>query len=222
ADEMKRWAADFARVQHSGLLSPQPPSATYQSLLQLSAAMHVAAEQGTRAFQSFQDSVNGPLNHAINELTALMTPARWAYPDIDTQLDGDQFDQKIDGSPASLLLNTAELNSSALSLFILCAFGRKENLLHTIVLDDPFENMDELTTTHVARALTRFLRLWNTGTRLDSWQILLFLHGAENVERMRAETPCVTYFLPWLTPVNLPQAPGTIESEPTRFPLLPS
>jgi hypothetical protein len=221
ASEMTSRAANFAEFASGKAISNVSPSETYRNLRHLSSAIRDASSTNAAAITKLQESISGSLSDSINELTALMTPARWAYEDIETRLDGENFEQTIDGKSAALLLNTAELNASILSLFLLCAFGRRDNPLRTVVLDDPFENMDELTTTHVARALTRFLRLWKIEKSDDPWQILLLLHGAENVEHMCAETPCATYFLPWLSPLSLSEAASAIESSAPRFPLFP-
>lgn len=222
ADDMKQQAAHFERFASPGNLSLVPPSRCYDSIKKLAVAIRRASSEGTTAYEAFTRSVNKELSDAINELTALMTPARWAYPDIKTNLKGEEFGQQVGSTPAELFLNTAEQNAATISLFLLCAFGLKENTTRSIILDDPFENMDELTTTQVARAITRFLRLWNKEAGGDSWQIIMLLHGAENTERMREETPCETYFLPWLAPGNVPDHDGEIESEKKRFTLLPS
>jgi energy-coupling factor transporter ATP-binding protein EcfA2 len=152
------------------------------------------------------DEQEGTLGAAVNELTALFTPARWAYQDLITKSDLRNSEQKLDfitpdGISAHLRLNTAELNAFALALFLLCA-RRVANSLRLIVLDDPLQNMDELTVVTVARGLSRVLRLWNVqeGSGDPLWQVLILLHGEENVERIRHEVPCVVHWLPWLTP----------------------
>jgi len=98
------------------------------------------------------------------EALALLTPARWAYEDIVTRAEFASGDTSLelqtpDEVPVRLRLNTAELNTFAITLFLLCA-RRIENVFHMIVLDDPLQNMDELTVTTVARGLGRLLRLW--------------------------------------------------------------
>jgi hypothetical protein len=99
-----------------------------------------------------------------------------------------------------LRLNTAELNTFALTLFLLCA-RRIDNPLRSIVLDDPLQNMDELTVTTVARGLARLMRVWQ---KLDGngpvWRLVILLHSEEDVESFRAEAQCATYLLPWLSP----------------------
>lgn len=241
ADSVKLHESFFATI--SARLSTLVPSDCHARLRSLAEARRQVSQELKKNFDSFQDSINGPLNDAINEFTALMTPARWAYPGTKTKFGRKSVVHEVEGRPAALVLNTAELNTNILALFILCNFGRTDNPLRTIVLDDPFENMDELTTTHVARALTRFLRLWMLESGDNTSRILLLLHGAENVERMREETPCAVHFLPWLTPhiatagsgVQKGRAatqdkrnqdgrdnhPGEIYSEGSRFPIRP-
>jgi len=71
-----------------------------------------------------------------------------------------------------------------------------------VVLDDPLQNMDELTVTTIARGLARILRLWKRHIDQDSspWRIVLLLHGEDDVERIRGEVPCDVHLLPWLSP----------------------
>ncbi len=145
---------------------------------------------------------------AFNELLALMTSARWQYRDIDlipmnrpkeTPDDGSapgSIEYKTrEGARADLLFNTAELNSSALALFLLLA-PRLPNPLRLLILDDPLQNMDELTVITVARAIGKLLR--KDGVYPAGWSVLAFFHGEENVERLREETHSVVYQLPWL------------------------
>jgi hypothetical protein len=34
------------------------------------------------------------------------------------------------------------------------------------------------------------------------WRVMLLLHSEEDVERIRQETPCAVYSLPWLNPAE--------------------
>lgn len=151
---------------------------------------------------------NGALRQALNELTALFTPARWAYRDVIPSADLKSSEQRLDlqayGISAKFLLNTAELNTLALAIFLLCS-RRAENPLRTLVLDDPLQNMDELTVTTIARGLARVLRLWKRYLDKDSspWRIFLLLHGEDDVERIRSEVPCDVHRLPWLSPSTI-------------------
>jgi hypothetical protein len=100
-------------------------------------------------------------------------------------------------------------------VFLLCA-RRVENPLRLLVLDDPLQNMDELTVTTIARGLTKILRLWTRHpltpeTDGPPWRLLLLVHGDEDMERIRQEVPCAAYFLPWLAPNS-----ATIQSTPIR------
>jgi hypothetical protein len=137
---------------------------------------------------------------AFNELLALSTPARWAYRDIELKPAVENGNaalgmETLDGGRVDLLFNTAELNASALTLFLLLA-PRLSGPLRVLILDDPFQNMDELTVTTLARAFARLVRLVEVYPA--RWRIMALFHGAENVERIRQETPCAVYNLPWL------------------------
>jgi len=101
--------------------------------------------------------------------------------------------ETLDGARVDLLFNTAELNACALTLFLLLA-PRWSGPLRLIILDDPFQHMDELTVTTLARAFARLVRLVELYPA--RWRILALFHGAENVERIRQETPCAVYNLP--------------------------
>lgn len=164
-----------------------------------------------QSVEAFQQKIQGHLAHALNELTALMTPARWAYQDLAASVqlgESRAMNLNIGDVPAALTLNTAELNTMTLALFLLCGI-KTANPLRLIVLDDPFQNMDELSVTTVARGLSRLMRLWDDHAPAHDWRIVLMLHGEENVERVRSEAPCAVYHLPWLTPL-LPQSPKEI------------
>ena len=178
------------------------------SLRELNRAATDFAKAGRDLVERFLAQVGseGPLSHAINELMALLTPARWAYQDVVTraQVAEGELRQDYDapgGVAAKYRLNTAELNILALTLFLLCARRSTANPLRTVVLDDPLQNFDELTVTTLARGLGRLLRLWQ---RMDTghapWSMLLTVHGEENLERIRNEIHCAAYFLPWLSP----------------------
>jgi energy-coupling factor transporter ATP-binding protein EcfA2 len=140
---------------------------------------------------------------AFNELLALMTPARWAYRDIEITPDLDRGDPALGvttagGARADLMFNTAELNAFAMVLFLLLA-PRLPNALRLLILDDPLQNMDELTVVTLARALAKL----RPPVYPDGWQILALFHGERNVEVIRDETPCIVYQFPWL------HSPGT-------------
>jgi hypothetical protein len=136
----------------------------------------------------------------------MLTPARWAYEDAISRLNlegaAETFDlQARDGISTALRLNTAELNTLALAMFLLCA-RLSPNPLRLIILDDPLQNMDELTVTTVARGLGRMMRLWQVWDRnaAQPWRVLLMLHSADDLERIRSEVPCITHWLQWLSP----------------------
>jgi len=166
------------------------------------------------------------LYNALNELLALFTPARWAYDDIAVTLQRPGSDSGRTESVgfvtqpneaasagsvrADLRFNSAQLNTLALSLFLLAA-RRVDNPLRLLVLDDPLQNMDELTVVFVARGFARLMQIWSppaeskgrrraTSRADDAWQILLLLHGEENLARFRRELPTTIHWLPFQTP----------------------
>ncbi|MCA9066205.1 MAG: AAA family ATPase, partial [Planctomycetaceae bacterium] len=160
---------------------------------------------------------NGRLTLAVNELLALFTPARWAYGDISTD---PRFEDETPGlslnagnSEVAQILNTAELNALALTLFLLCA-PQIPNPLNLLVLDDPLQNMDALTVTAVARGIDRLMLLWRQigadvadeqgrdlpFAPLSELRVLILLHAMDDIHRFRTESVCAIYRLPWLTP----------------------
>jgi energy-coupling factor transporter ATP-binding protein EcfA2 len=172
-----------------------------------------AHEVGTKVQDSFvarlaaRDERALGLVDALNELMALFTPARWAYEDVVLRYeqDGDvsrlQFetgDVREPGKPAraraDLRLNTAQLNAFTLALFLLCA-PRVDNPLGLLVLDDPLQNMDELTVTTLARGLAKLLRVLP-----EHWSLMMLFHGEGDLARFHDEVECGVYFLPWLSP----------------------
>lgn len=138
------------------------------------------------------------IGKALNELLALFTPARWAYDDLNLshRMEGRKhsldFTTGEDGASAALRLNTAELNTFTVTLFLLCAL-RVDNPLRLLILDDPLQNMDELTVTTLARGLAKVMRLWP-----EEWQLIMMLNSADDLDRFRREAPAAAYFLPWL------------------------
>ena len=152
---------------------------------------------------------DGSLIAALNEVIALFTPARWAYPDIrlPPNLAGGKLGLPIHLGDAEstvradLHLNTAELNLFTVALFLLCV-GRVPKPLNLLVLDDPLQNMDELTSTALARGLAKILRLWADLGRAE--EVLLLFHGYNDLDRFRSEIAAATYRLPWLSPSTTP------------------
>jgi hypothetical protein len=177
---------------------------------------------------------DGDLRQAVNETVALLTPARWAYVDVvpEARLEGAEEsvelqagqvelpDGRTEGISARFLLNTAELNTLALAIFLLCA-RNADNPLRVLVLDDPLQNMDELTVITIARGLGRLLRLWRRQGDGGPgggppWRLLLLAHGEDDVERIRGEVACAAYFLPWLSPGDGTAAPAIgVEARPS-------
>jgi len=135
------------------------------------------------------------LPKAVMEMVELMTPASWAYPPLTVKLDvarEKESDRRLDlgsrGLELSDVLNTAEANTAGLALFLLCA-PRVPNPCRVVLLDDPFQNMDELTVTIVARAMSKWLRVLGQYDRWDGWRVVLLLHGADDCERVVQEVP---------------------------------
>jgi hypothetical protein len=151
---------------------------------------------------------DGALVSALNEVMALLTPARWAYQPLRASSRFGQTDElelsDSDKVAISQRLNTAELNAIALAFFLLCARRVRDNSLQLLVLDDPLQNMDELTVTTVARALSKVTRLWrhvdSSANRLP-WRLWILLHGEDDAERFRDELPCTFTRLPWAVPL---------------------
>lgn len=167
------------------------------------------------------------LKEAIGELLALFTPARWAYEPVDTDLeDGDAAANTaqrlkfggVGGHDVAKVLNTAERNTLALVLYLLCA-PRVENPYRVVFLDDPLQNMDELTVTCVARGLARLLRLWQKQDHLADWNLVLLLHGREDCDRILRECAAASYEFPWLAPEDL--APAARSARATSSPRSP-
>ena len=166
---------------------------------------------GSAVRKKFFEKIAGPgegagegLNGALNELLALFKPARWAYQDIRLRAPEQNPDSGLamethDRQRADLRLNTAELNSLTVALFLLCAV-RVRNPLRVLVLDDPLQNMDELTVTALARGLAKVMRIFPA-----EWQVLALFHGQEDLDRIRDEVPCAVYLFPWLKPASGPQ-----------------
>ena len=169
--------------------------------------------KSARRFQDIARDVN--LAPAIEELLALLTPARWAYPALTARIEtdegadqrGERFDLESRGIDVGLVLNTAELNTLALVLYLLCA-PRVDNPYRVLFLDDPLQNMDELTVATVARTLARLLRLWSQVPGLGDWDLVVLLHGEENCQRLLLDAPAAYYRLPWL-----PMHGGTVAED---------
>ena len=180
----------------------------YRRLLLLREAASERAATQYDALERFRRHLqtDSSLAKALNELIAMLTPARWAYEDLTPRAE-DSCDRvgvdfvTLDGISLSKRWNTSELNTLTLALFVLCA-PMLENPLRLLLLDDPFQNMDELTLLTIARGLGRLLEMWRQSERLGAWQVVILLHSAEGVERCRREVPCAAYYLPWLSPIG--------------------
>jgi len=200
--EARREISACERLLSATTAGPAGSSARLQKLTELVEAVHSAGALSSELPNSFfeilagnQSAVLGDLIAAFNELLALMTPARWTYRDIQLGINDTAVDMTTyEGARADLLFNTAELNAWTLTLFLLLA-PRLPNALSLLVLDDPLQNMDELTVITVARALSRLTRIYPKG-----WQILAFFHQENAVARILEETQATIYELPWMQP----------------------
>ena len=156
-----------------------------------------------------KDAEGLALIDALNELLSLFKPAPWAYAGLTLEAlkrSGDVPERlalrraRDDEAEAELLLNTAEMNTFTLALFFLCAPGL-DNPLKLLVLDDPLQNMDEMTVSSLARGLGKVMRIYP-----DGWRILALFHGEEDVYRLRDEIRTSVYRLPWVSPATAPAA----------------
>lgn len=153
------------------------------------------------------------LGPALMELVELLTPASWAYQRLDVEMDLKQddvdaagFGLRARGMELADVLNTAELNTVALAMHLLCA-PLADNPHKVLFLDDPLQNMDELTVTTVARALAKLLRLLGQ-TGHGSLDFVLLLHGADDCERIIQEVPAAFYRIPWSSPAGIDEENG--------------
>jgi energy-coupling factor transporter ATP-binding protein EcfA2 len=188
---------------------------SFQTLRDVFSKHQALGVAGGKVRQSFLRQLQGEgtpqgsgLLEALNELMALFTPTRWAYEDVVLEYrvgpEGkEELGFQTHEKDADLRLNTAQLNLFTVALFFLCAV-QLENPLGLLILDDPLQNMDELTVTALARGLAKLSRLWP-----EPWQLLLFFHGQEDRDRFHQEVPLAVYELPWLSPNDGPavQAP---------------
>jgi hypothetical protein len=206
--EARSMIAACERLLRATSASAPGASVRLQKLSELVAAVDSANALGkdlpNSFFQVLAGSDSGVLNElisAFNELLALMTPARWTYRDIQLGVQISTGDASVkltthEGARADLLFNTAELNAWTLTLFLLLA-PRLPNPLYLLVLDDPMQNMDELTVIAVARALSRLTRIYPAG-----WQILALFHREDAIARVLDETQAIVYELPWMQPTT--------------------
>ncbi|MBF0213392.1 MAG: AAA family ATPase [Magnetococcales bacterium] len=142
------------------------------------------------------------LNQALNELLALFTPGRWAYDPLILSLKEELATLQMETEnpetkerhDAEFRLNTAELNQYAVALFLLLA-PSLDNPLRLLVLDDPIQNMDELSTVALARGIGNIKRIMP-----DGWNLLMMFHGEDDMQRFTFEVEAAQYRLPWLRP----------------------
>ncbi len=227
-DHVERQLSDVQKLLTSLATRKTPFAQLPLKLKRLRETAEACQKEGSQLIGELKKSLDGPLQKALNELLALMTPARWAYRDVISDSDFERRTNELNfvlpavearraeksdsGEPHadeassvefSLLLNTAELNSFALALFLLCA-PKLDNPLRLLVLDDPFQNMDELTVATISRAVGRLMRLWqNEAGGLELWNLLVLVHGEGTMGRIRNEVACSAAYLPWLQPKEL-------------------
>ena len=65
-----------------------------------------------------------------------------------------------------------------------------------------WQNMDELTSTALARGVAKLVRLWADLGRRE--ELLFLFHGYEDLGRFQRELPAAIYRLPWLSPSSRP------------------
>ena len=158
------------------------------------------------------------LSPALDEMVALFTPARWAYEGILVQAERRDGKATVElmnsktSSQADLRLKTAELNMIVLALYLLCG-PTIDNPLSTIILDDPLQNMDELTAATVARGVAKIAALMPEG-----WQFIIMFHGDEDLETFSREVRGSVYRLPWLGPVGIAVSSPISQEPPRRRP----
>ena len=165
------------------------------------------AMQGVKKIDAEQfKQITQKLPEALQELVELMTPASWAYERMDVKVGLDVAEvgaatltMQARGMELEDVLNTAEKNAVALAMHLLCA-PKADNPYRITFLDDPFQNMDELTVTITARALSKLLRLMGSTGKYPGWEFVLLLHGADDCERVVQEVPSVFYRIPWNSP----------------------
>lgn len=188
---------------------PEAERSTSEHLMQMEEARRAtlrfleSADTVMARFESRIESLQSPLN----ELCALFTPARWAYEDINLRSRNDEgrqvFGVELKGRVrADLIFNTAQLNTFSVALFLLCAF-EVNSRYRLIVLDDPLQNMDELTVTTLARGMAKLVHVLPEG-----WRVVMLFHGEDDLERFRHELPAAVYKLEWLTPGDARQEPS--------------
>jgi hypothetical protein len=189
-------------VYCSGLARLQAFQATLESARKVAAAYQQVEATLMRRLTEQR------LNEALDEVIALFTPARWAYEGL--VMNPNVRDGKVSmelvttrtGSQADMRLNAAELNVVVLALYLLCG-PTIDNPLGTVILDDPLQNMDELTSATVARGVSKVASLLPEG-----WQLLLMFHSDEDLETFRREVPGSVYHLPWLGPIGATRPNG--------------
>lgn len=157
-----------------------------------------------QTFFSHLNDQNKRLQKALNELIRLFTPARWLYKPLEVVVAEGKTPQDnklillIEGSScdASLQWNTAELNLVCVALFLLCTnYESHKRPTNVLVMDDPLQNMDELTTTYFARGLAKLVHHWEVNNH--NQQLIMLFHGEQAIAQFSEELPAAVYKLSW-------------------------
>lgn len=161
------------------------------------------AEQKQQLEQNFlqrlqSNSDQNILMDTLNELLRLFTPAPWLYQPLqvihDTQTQ--QLTLSLNGKDPGLIWNTAELNLVSVILFLLGANQREhQRPVNTLLMDDPLQNMDEITITYFARGLAKLDALW--GKERQHQQLIMLFHGERAVEQFDQQLSAALYHLKW-------------------------
>jgi len=237
-EQLKHQQADLQKLI-SRIESRETEFADIPNKLQgLQTAAEACATAEVKAVEQLNKLIAGSLKNALNELVALLTPARWAYRDVvadggfgkrgsqlnfvlpsESPNNGAGQKKGAEGVeiPVWLMFNTAELNTFVLGLFLLCT-PKLDNPLRLLILDDPFQNMDELTVTTIARGIGRLMRLWEragqpAGAGMPFWNLLVLVHGEGTMNRIRSEVACSASYLPWQQPKELDARTGELPDD---------
>lgn len=202
---MKGWIAQRAGMSASGVVRSDWEKDVVRHLGDLAEAVRELQGVNRKDADHFKQ-ITQKLPEALQELVELMTPASWAYERMDVKVGLDVAEvgsatltMQARGMELEDVLNTAEKNAVALAMHLLCA-PKADNPYRITFLDDPFQNMDELTVTITARALSKLLRLMGSTGKYPGWEFVLLLHGADDCERVVQEVPSVFYRIPWNSP----------------------
>lgn len=204
------WQAADSHWQNSGLYERGAFSSIswWQLCDDARKALNEYQSLQTQMGESFLKKLSDEDNELIkplNELLKLFTPARWLYKNLMVKRDSDtqQLSLQIvrdNGDPvdAAVVWNTAEMNLFAIAMFLLCSNYEQHNRpTNTLVMDDPLQNMDELTATYFARGLAKLVYDWHN--KNSGQQLWMLFHGEHAIDKFSEELPAAVYQLPWAT-----------------------